>query len=87
MDYPSYLAGVKTRDEGWDGAARQPRGLGRDRGTGERDGSGKGATRAKRTKRFPGGEAPVGQRHRVAGDPVGYKHGMKGQGDGAGKGV
>ena len=33
------------------------------------------------------GEAPVGQRHRVAGDPVGYKHGMKGQGDGAGKGV
>ena len=32
-------------------------------------------------------EAPVGQRHRVAGDPVGYKHGMKGQGDGAGKGV
>ena len=32
-------------------------------------------------------EAPVGQRHRVAGDPVGYKHGMKGQGDGAEKGV
>ena len=32
-------------------------------------------------------EAPVGQRHRVAGDPVGYKHGMKGQGDAAGKGV
>ena len=32
-------------------------------------------------------EAPVGPRHRVAGDPVGYKHGMKGQGDGAGKGV
>ena len=32
-------------------------------------------------------EAPVGQRHMVAGDPVGYKHGMKGQGDGAGKGV
>ena len=32
-------------------------------------------------------EALVGQRHRVAGDPVGYKHGMKGQGDGAGKGV
>ena len=32
-------------------------------------------------------EAPVGQRHRVAGDPVGYKHGMQGQGDGAGKGV
>ena len=32
-------------------------------------------------------EAPVGQRHRVAGDPVGYKHGMQGQGDRAGKGV
>ena len=32
-------------------------------------------------------EAPVGQRHRVAGDPVGYKHGMQGQGDGVGKGV
>ena len=32
-------------------------------------------------------EAPVGQRHRVSGDPVGYKHGMQGQGDGAGKGV
>ena len=32
-------------------------------------------------------EAPVGQRHRVAGDPVRYKHGLKGQGDGAGKGV
>ena len=32
-------------------------------------------------------EAPVGQRHRVAGDPVGYKHGMQGKGDGAGKGV
>ena len=25
-------------------------------------------------------EAPVGQRHRVAGDPVGYKHGMQGRG-------
>ena len=32
-------------------------------------------------------EAPVGQRHRVAGDPMGYKHGMQGQGGGAGKGV
>ena len=32
-------------------------------------------------------EAPVGQRRRVAGDPVGYKHGMQGQGDRAGKGV
>ena len=32
-------------------------------------------------------EAPVGQRHRVAGDPEGYKHGMQGQGDGAGKDV
>ena len=32
-------------------------------------------------------EAPVGQRHRVAGDLLGYKHGMKGQGDGLGKGV
>ena len=32
-------------------------------------------------------EAPVGPRHRVAGNPVGYKHGMKGQGDGAGRGV
>ena len=30
---------------------------------------------------------PVGPRHRVAGNPVGYKHGMMGQGDGAGKGV
>ena len=29
----------------------------------------------------------MGQRHRVAGDPVGYKHGMKGQGDGGVKGV
>ena len=32
-------------------------------------------------------EAPVGPRHRIAGNPVGYKHGMKGQADGAGKGV
>ena len=32
-------------------------------------------------------EDPVGRRHRVAGDLMGYKHGMKGQGDGAGKGV
>ena len=32
-------------------------------------------------------EDPVGPRHRVAGNPVGYKHGMMGQGDGAGKGV
>ena len=32
-------------------------------------------------------EDPVGPRHRVAGDLVGYKHGMQGQGDGAGKGV
>ena len=32
-------------------------------------------------------EAPVGQRHRVPGDPVGYKHEMQGQGDGAGKGM
>ena len=32
-------------------------------------------------------EDPVGQRHRVAGDPVGYKQGMEGQGDGAGEGV
>ena len=32
-------------------------------------------------------EVTVGPRHRVAGDPSGYKHGMKGQGDGLGKGV
>ena len=32
-------------------------------------------------------EDPEGPRHRVAGDPVWYKHGMMGQGDGAGKGV
>ena len=32
-------------------------------------------------------EAPVSPRHRVAGDPVGYKHGMRAQGDGVGKGV
>ena len=32
-------------------------------------------------------EAPIGQRDRVAGDPVGYKHGMMGQEDGPGKGV
>ena len=30
---------------------------------------------------------PVGPRHRVAGDPVGYKHGGMGKGDGTGKGV
>ena len=32
-------------------------------------------------------EDPPGPCHRVAGHPVGYKHGMMGQGDGAGKGV
>ena len=32
-------------------------------------------------------EDPVGLRHRVAGGPVGYKHGMKGKGDGTEKGV
>ena len=32
-------------------------------------------------------EDPLGPRHRVTGDPVGDKHGMKGQGDEAGKGV
>ena len=32
-------------------------------------------------------EAAVGQRHRVAGDPVGYKHGRMRQGDRAVKGV
>ena len=32
-------------------------------------------------------EDPVGPRHRVAGDLVGYKHRMMGQEDGAGKGV
>ena len=32
-------------------------------------------------------EDPVGPCHRVAGDPVAYKHGMMGQGHGAGKGV
>ena len=32
-------------------------------------------------------EDPVGPHHKVAGDPVGYKHGMMRQGDGAGKGV
>ena len=32
-------------------------------------------------------EDPLGPRHRVAGNLVGYKHGMMGQGDGAGKGV
>ena len=45
--------GYKQREEGWDGAARQPRGIGRGRGTGE--GGGKGATRARRTKRSPDG--------------------------------
>ena len=30
---------------------------------------------------------PVGPRHRIAGNPAGYEHGMMGQGDGAGKGV
>ena len=32
-------------------------------------------------------EDPVGPRHRVAGSPVGYKHGMIGKGDGTEKGV
>ena len=32
-------------------------------------------------------EDPVGPRHRVAGGPVGYKHGMKGKGDGTEKGM
>ena len=32
-------------------------------------------------------EDPVGPRHRIAGGPVGYKHGMMGQGDGVEKGV
>ena len=32
-------------------------------------------------------EDPVGPRHRVAGVPVGYKHGMMGEGDGTEKGV
>ena len=32
-------------------------------------------------------EDPVGPRHRIAGNLVGYKHGMMGQGDGAGKGA
>ena len=32
-------------------------------------------------------EVPVGPRHRVAGGPVGYKHGMKGKVDGTEKGV
>ena len=32
-------------------------------------------------------EDPFGPRHGVAGDPVGYKHRMRGQKDGAGKGV
>ena len=31
-------------------------------------------------------EDPVGPRHRVAGGPVGYKHGMMGKGDGTGRG-
>ena len=32
-------------------------------------------------------EDPVGPRQRVAGGPVGYKHGMMGKGDGTEKGV
>ena len=32
-------------------------------------------------------EDPVGPCHRVAGGPVGYKHGMMGKGDGTEKGV
>ena len=32
-------------------------------------------------------EDQVGPRHRVAGGPVGYKHGMMGKGDGTEKGV
>ena len=32
-------------------------------------------------------EDPVGPCHRVAGGPVGYKHGMMGKEDGTGKGV
>ena len=63
--------------DGW--GAQQPRGLGRGRGTGERDGGGKGATRARRTKRSPDERGSSGPRHRVAGDPVGYKHGMRGR--------
>ena len=49
-----------TQDEGWDGAAQQPRGLGRGRGTGKRDWGGKGATRARRTKRSPDGGGSSG---------------------------
>ena len=32
-------------------------------------------------------EDPVGPHHRVAGGPVGYKHGMMGKGQGTEKGV
>ena len=32
-------------------------------------------------------EDPVGPRYRVAGGPLGYKHGMKGEGDRTEKGV
>ena len=32
-------------------------------------------------------EDPVGRRRRVAGGPVGYKHGKRGKGDGTEKGV
>ena len=32
-------------------------------------------------------EDRVGPLHRIAGDPVGYKHGMMGKGDGTEKGV
>ena len=45
--------GYKHGMKGWDGATQQPRGLGWGRGTGEK--GGKGATRARRTKRSPDG--------------------------------
>ena len=54
-------------------------------------GKGTGAGRERPVLRARNGpwkeEAPVGQHHRVAGDPVGYKHRIQGQGDGVGKGV
>ena len=54
-----YKHGMRVT-EGWDGAAQQPRELGRGRGTGGMDGGGKGATRARRTKRSPDGKGSSG---------------------------
>ena len=63
----------------------------RDKAGAEAQGNGTGAGRERPVLGAGSGprmeQDPVAPCHRVAGDPDGYKHGMMGQGDGAGKGV